>query len=473
MYQRLLEPVRLRKSSHKRESPGLEALSDKSRIISCAPFRRLQSKAQVFSLSRSGAVRTRLTHSIEASNYGELIAESIAQTLIKKNKLPEELRLPFVQTVENACLLHDLGNPPFGHMGEHAIGRWFQSNRDALQSHWTERCQIGSEEATRYLDAYQHFDGNPQGLRIITRLQWLSDEYGMNLTCPLIATYIKYLGNRVDESSRFTKKIGFFPSEEEIIKRNWQILGLKLTNSGLPAQRHPLTFIMEAADDIAFCLSDIEDALEKEVISEEEFFNTVRNRLSEPVHKAEVAATQVKETITANGIFHLFRLELSRDLVDAAVRAYEENEAAIFQGTFETSLLETDDIAKRALDTLRVFAADRIYTTREAVEIELGGLRAIAGLLDAYRSILLMSADEFSKLKNQSQAKRLRPVEVLLRSLLPQKQLQAYEWHTLKQPKLEPIHRTQLIVDYLSGMTDTHTLKIYNIINGTSPVEIE
>lgn len=126
IYGQLLTSIRLRPSSFpRRESITLEALSDKFRIMSSAPFRRLQSKAQVFSLARSGVVRTRLTHSHEVSTYGELIAESIAKSLVDDKALPEELRLSFVQTVENACLLHDIGNPPFGYMGEYAIGKWF------------------------------------------------------------------------------------------------------------------------------------------------------------------------------------------------------------------------------------------------------------------------------------------------------------------------------------------------------------
>jgi dGTPase len=472
IYKRLLAPNRLRQSSVRRESSGLEALSDKSRIISSAPFRRLQSKAQVFSLARSGAVRTRLTHSIEASNYGELIAESLAQTLVKSKSLSEELRLPFVQTVENACLLHDLGNPPFGHMGEYAIGRWFRNNREDLLSQW-KQAHITPAEAKRFLDALERFDGNPQGLRIITRLQWLSDEYGMNLTCPLIAAYSKYLGGGVNKKLPFCKKIGYFPSEENTIKKTWEILELKTTSRGLPAQRHPLAFIMEAADDIAFCLSDIEDALEKSVISEREFLEYIRPKLPKKVESALRSANQVRDVITSNGTFHFFRLELSSELVDTAVRIYKDNEEAILQGTLVTSLLGTDHTASQALETLRDFAAERIYTTREAVEIELGGLKAIEGLLDAYRSMLLMRTDEFTGLENQRESKRSRPMEVLLRSLLPAKQMRAYEWQTRNDPKLEPIHRAQLIVDYLSGMTDTHTLKIYNIINGTGPVEIE
>src|SRR5438445_1834210 len=126
-YRRLLSSDRVRETSDKdrKNDPYLETISDTGRIVRSSPFRRLQGKAQIFSMARSGTVRTRLTHSIEVSNYGELIAESLTEALIARHSLSSDLRLPFVRTVENACLLHDIGNPPFGHMGEHAIGQWF------------------------------------------------------------------------------------------------------------------------------------------------------------------------------------------------------------------------------------------------------------------------------------------------------------------------------------------------------------
>ena len=286
---------------------------------------------------------------------------------------------------------------------------------------------------------------------------------------------MKYLGGGADPKSSFAKKIGYFPSEEDTIKRIWAKLGLHTTSAKTPAQRHPLAFIMEAADDIAFCLSDIEDAFEKGVVTEPEFLDAISKKLDERVKKAKKAANEVRETITTNGTYHLFRLALSRDLVKAAVRVYLENEDIILDGNMKKSLLGNDDDAQRALETIRIFAADRIYTTREAVEIELGGLKAIEGILTAYKDMLLMPREKFEILENKAETNRFRehPIEVLLYSLLPIKHRQVYKWQTANLPSLEPIHRTQLIIDYVSGMTDSHTLKIYNMINGTGPIEIE
>ena len=229
-------------------------------------------------MARTGAVRTRLTHSIEVSNYGSQIAETLAQRLIARGSLPPDLRFAFVKTVENSCLLHDIGNPPFGHMGEYAIQRWFVKNEEQLVKSWLCLDRFSSEVANQHLKAYQRFDGNPQGFRIATRLQWLYDEFGMNLTRSLLAAYIKYLGDVPDPTSRFRKKIGYFPTETEVVRNVWKTLGLLTNDKGLPIQRHPLAFLMEAADDIAFCLSDIEDALEKKVVTENEFISWMRSK---------------------------------------------------------------------------------------------------------------------------------------------------------------------------------------------------
>src|SRR5262249_18405656 len=149
----------------------------------------------------------------EVSNYGELIAGEIAKRLIAKKSLSQDLLLPFVQTAENACLLHDIGNPPFGHMGEYAISKWFEANRAELAARWGKDSEMTETEANEQLQPFQSFDGNPQGFRIITRLQWFRDEYGMNLTCGLLGAYTKYLADSPNSDSPFNKKIGFFPSE--------------------------------------------------------------------------------------------------------------------------------------------------------------------------------------------------------------------------------------------------------------------
>ena len=450
-------------------APTLEAVSDKSRIIGSPAFRRLAGKAQVFSLARSGSVRTRLTHSIEVSNYGELIAASIADALVDSSKLDSASRIAFVQTVENACLLHDIGNPPFGHMGEFAISEWFRENRNELLAHWTKLGKITGDEADRFLDAFEHFDGNPQGLRIVSRLQWHADEYGLNLTASLLATYLKYLGATPESSLPFRKKIGFFPSERDVICDVWESLGLRVRQDGTPDQRHPLAFVMEAADDIAFCLSDIEDAIERNVLAESDVLRRLRGPLNEFVRSAEENAKKNVRALAPNGTYHFMRLAISTSLVKAAVASYITHENEILNGTMATSLLATDPRAQSTLRALRVLAEELVYLSREVVEPELGGLTALKSLLSAFKPVMLLDTEEFVSLADSTRSDRFRdqPISVLLRSLLPRRQLLAYEWHSKKSPKHEPMFRTQLVVDYISGMTDEYALGIVNMIGGT------
>jgi dGTPase len=472
-YGRLLEPLRPRDSTSPRASTGLEALSDKSRIIGSPAFHRMQSKAQVFSLARSGAVRTRLTHSIEVSNFGELIAESIAEKLVPEALLPEH-RLPFVQTVENACLLHDIGNPPFGHMGEAAIADWFKLHAADLLHAWGPSLPTDNEAGT-YLNKLKNFDGNPQGLRIISRLQWFHDENGMNLTCPLIAAYMKYIGDKVDENVDFHKKLGFFPSEADVVRFVWGKLDLKRNESGLPAQRHPLAYIMEAADDIAYSLSDIEDALERRVVSEAHVLDTLNKDLEDDVAEARALAERVKEFASNNPAFHALRLRLSRQLVEAAANAYLDAHDAVFSGALDKPLLSTNVQAAKILKCVKNYSRANVYSHREVVDMELGGLRALSEMLERYRSMLRMAPDTFQLLRDRTSKTRFQKhsVEVLLYELLPKKQLKVYDWQTRQRPQYEPVFRTQLVVDYISGMTDSHAIKVYNIMNGTQPFGIE
>lgn len=487
-YEQLISNARLRSTTdpERKKDLNLEAFSDKGRIIRSAAFRRLQSKAQVFSMARSGEVRTRLTHSIEVGNYGELIAEKLASRLIGSGSLKAELRSAFVQIVENACLMHDIGNPPFGHMGEYAIQQWFKKdggNRGKLIKAWVGNKELTEGDAERHLDAYAKFDGNPQGFRIITRLQWLHDEHGLNLTCSLLASYLKYLGEKPVSGSPFRKKIGYFPSEEPVVKNVWKELGLRTDPKGLPLQRHPLTFVMEAADDIAYCLSDIEDALEKSVVTEDQFISWMKEKKSDFLTQAQQEVEKVKAEskagekalVTRNDTYHFFRLKLSQFLVNRAVEAYVLNEDRILSGSMDKPLLGSDPEATSLLKLQREFCSRFVYTSREAINTELGGLRAISSLLDAYRPIMLLTTKRFDDLCNEENEDRLReyPIDALLFSLLPKKHKNVYQSQRAMILKLEPVFRMQLILDYISGMTDSHALKIFNMINGTQQFGIE
>jgi dGTPase len=465
-YHGMISAARLRHSSQSGRSLELEILSDKTRIVSSSAFRRLQTKAQVFSLEQNASVRTRLTHTLEVAMYGELIAETAFSKLLAAGKVDLSYRLPFVQTVENACLLHDLGNPPFGHLGEYAIRAWFIENRDAICNAWQNRGMENSDIRAHF-NAFAGFDGNPQGLRIVTHLQWLTDEFGMNLTCSLIASTLKYLRPQVATDTPFGKKVGYFETERDSIFDVWTTLGLR-TDGGELKQRHPLTFLMEAADDIAYCLSDIEDAIEKEIVTADEFFDEVGAELTVYVREAPTGAGS---QLGPNERFILFRIALTRYLVDCAATLYAASEDAILNGEFGTPLLDGDELASLALSRLKAFSKNRIFVSREAVEIELSGYRIIQDILKRYEPLIQLSKDDFGLLAAERSADR-RPGEYALESrlftLLPRKHRKTYEHFAALHPKVEPALRTHLIVDYLAGMTDSHAVKIFSMLNGTS-----
>lgn len=196
-YSSILTTGRLRASDVKGRTIITESESDRGRVLFCAAFRRLQQKAQVFSMEPNAAVRSRLTHSLEVSQLGRYIADEIGDRLEKVEQIDPVERTALVNFVETACLMHDIGNPPFGHFGEAAIQKWFQDNgADCIQRAVAlKKGTLGSGDP-RLIDAladFKEFDGNPQGLRIVARLQWNTDEYGLNLTRSTLASFLKYV----------------------------------------------------------------------------------------------------------------------------------------------------------------------------------------------------------------------------------------------------------------------------------------
>lgn len=256
-----------------------EFTSDKNRIIFSSPFRRLQQKAQVFSLETNAAVRSRLTHTLEVATIGISLAEKIADKLVENNLITQDLVLPFIKIIENACLIHDIGNPPFGHFAENAIKEWFKKNWKKLFFKASKLNKSDLQEAPinkELILDFLHFDGNPQGLRIVCTLQDVPGNFinfGLNLTYSQIASIVKYSGStsNVDPKNPLNKKAGYFFSEKEKIDKIKRTLNF--TN------RYPLTYIMEAADDISYCLSDIEDGFEKKNTNTTIFFRKTKSRM--------------------------------------------------------------------------------------------------------------------------------------------------------------------------------------------------
>ena len=230
-YTLLLSPSRLRTSSVGHRDIVAEAESDRGRLLFCPAFRRLQQKAQVFSMEPNAAVRSRLTHSIEVSQMGRYIADSVCPELISAGLATTDECSALVTFVETACLMHDIGNPPFGHFGEAATSQWFRTNgANAIIESCRDQVQgtlgSGDRRIQAALADFFEFDGNPQGLRVVSKLQRNSDRYGLNLTKTSIAAFLKYIRctgtSTTVGNSAFSKKAGYFQTEASLIHDVWQ-----------------------------------------------------------------------------------------------------------------------------------------------------------------------------------------------------------------------------------------------------------
>jgi dGTPase len=482
IYKKLLSDKRRRKTTGpKGRTLALQAASDRGRVLFSASFRRLQSKTQAFPQEWNAAVRTRLTHSLEVASVGRYAAEGIAQTLLKEGHLggsrdpnTHNLASAVVTFVEVACLMHDLGNPPFGHFGEATIREWF-ANRE---SHFREQYQDTSLFDERYKD-FSHFDGNPQGFRMATRLQWVNDEFGYNLTLTQLAATLKYpwTPEKIGEikNGEVIKKAGVFCSEAEILVELQN--GLKLH----PEARHPLTYVMEAADDISYCLSDIEDALEKHVVRNDDVIRALRGALS------SVTSAQAREMLRAipelgttgedTAWFVRFRTTVTNELVKRACELYSKHHDAILRGDY-FQLLKRSKAAHALLNVVRTFSQEKLYTSRVVRERELVGFQVVSGILEKFSLLLDLTTYDAVQLLCEDVPSPVNGATLActLRSLLPKKHLKVYQ-HEIQMLKasqrpreqldvLEWMARAHLVVDYLSGMTDDFSIVMYRRLFG-------
>ncbi|MGH6711084.1 MAG: dGTP triphosphohydrolase, partial [Bradyrhizobium sp.] len=241
---------------------------DYDRLLFSTPVRRLADKTQVFPLERNDSVRTRLTHSHEVAN----LARSIGTTLTSM-PIAEKIGLSGISDLHRIVpsilasvgLAHDLGNPPFGHQGEYAIQSWIarHSVGKAVDSTSFAVFDGASELTTAHRNDFLHFEGNAQAVRLLTRLQIISDDFGLNITYATLAALMKYPvpSDKIDKAIQSRKKFNFFQSEATIVGDIWKATGL------VEGVRHPLTLVMEACDDIAYSVLDLEDAAKKGLIS--------------------------------------------------------------------------------------------------------------------------------------------------------------------------------------------------------------
>lgn len=489
-YNKLLSKSRLRPSTINRKALIDQFYSDRSRILFCSSFRRLMQKAQVFSLEPNSSIRTRLTHSLEVSDIGRTLANEIAYKLKNKKWLTENNMQPFVAVVENACLLHDIGNPPFGHFGEAAIQKWAK-NTDISEEHGLGAAlsnevkkhvpflkgstspQTDDEKLFNTLIAdFKEFDGNPQGFRTVTKLHTEYDEFGLNLTYATLLSIIKYsrAAGENPGSSYTLKKAGYFQSEKSIVEKIYSDLGLELQH------RTPLVYIMEAADDIAYCMSDIADGIEKRIFSEAQFYDDFMKEWYIRGHKDKELPVALKKRSDLSSFSKDFSVPWSTAARKEVVKAFFDHADEIYHGTYGELLSDKGRVGE-VFDVIRAVSRKKLYNSIEAESIELTGFAVIDGILRHYEPLLRLDHERFIKLVKGEKAKDT-DLERRLFNRIGHRYVDAYKFALGHLEEEQPTEsrflitewwlRVHMLIDHISGMTDEFALETYQMLEGIS-----
>lgn len=408
---------------------------DFDRMIFSSPFRRLQNKTQVFPLPGSIFVHNRLTHSLEVSSVGRSMANEISDRLMMKySNYDWAYKLNQIgDIVATACLCHDLGNPPFGHSGEKAISTYFsEGNGQYLQQHLT---------PDQWTDLV-NFEGNANSFRLLTHQFNGRRPGGFAMTYSVLASIVKYPFN---SSHAGTKgKFGFFTSEfENYIKIANELGIISLSEDKSIFYRHPLVYVVEAADDICYQIMDIEDAHKLKILSTHEVIELFVSYFDDE-QKEHIYETMTRVEDPNEKIAYL-RSKIIGALVNACADVFVENEAKILEGKMQGSLIDNIPLRlntgyKKCSDT----AWNKIYHSQDVVEIELAGNQIITYLLDRLLDAVI------NPNKNSSQ-------------LLLYKVPLQYETNA---PTL--FEKIQSVLDHISAMTDVYALDLFRKLNGLS-----
>ena len=407
---------------------------DYDRLIFSAPFRRLQNKTQVFPLPGSIFVHNRLTHSLEVSCVGRSLGSSVSLQLLSKHpELSDSYISEIPSIVSAACLAHDLGNPPFGHSGEKAISTYFSEGKGlALKSH------LSSME----WDDLTHFEGNANAFRILTHQFLGRRKGGFVMTYSTLASIVKYPFSSQLAGNK--SKFGFFITEENDYIQIANELGIKrLSEADAPTKyaRHPFVYLVEAADDICYQMMDIEDAHKLKLLTTKEAKELYELFLDE---EKTGRAKKIYEFVSdPNEQIAYLRATVIGILVQECTHAFIENEESILEGNFNGSLIKhISQPLKEAYDKCSEIAVNKIYKSRDVVDIELAGFHVISTLLELMIDAVQSPEKAYSQL--------------LINRVSSQ--------YDINSPTL--YGKIQAVLDYISGMTDVYALDLYRKIKG-------
>lgn len=435
---------------------------DYHRIIGSASFRRLQDKTQVFPLDKSDFIRTRLTHSLEVSSYGKSLGQNIGEYILTYIKDPDftwKDKEEICNILECAGLIHDIGNPPFGHFGESVIRDWFKRNLPIMKFKGETVENLLTEQMR---EDFYHFEGNAQALRLVTKLHYLVDEHGMNLTYALLHTIVKYpvssVGIDKNTGNIKDKKMGYYYADKDIFESI-------VKETGTDGKRHPLTFILEAADDIAYKTADIEDAYVKGFISyyqlkeelrqlqESEPENTFRP-LDKLEHKYESGVNRgvsnPEEYAVKNWI-----VQVQGFLINCATYGFTSNYNAIMEGTYGKDIF-CGTYGEGLMNLLGDMAYRRVFTTPSIYKMEVAESVIMDFLMDKFvKAVLYYDTDV-----------KLNDIDKRVVSFISENYKSAYHKQAEGKDENEKLYlRLLLVTDYICGMTDSYAKRLYQELN--------
>jgi dGTPase len=428
---------------------------DYDRAVFSTPVRRMQDKAQVFPLEPLDSVRTRLTHSLEVSTIARDVARAVARWLREKGCVKAE-EADSIEAIGAACgLIHDLGNPPFGRAGEIAIQDWFQRNSKLL-------ADLGGRQ--QWAQDFLRFQGNAQTLRLVARLQVLADQNGLNLTYGTLSAALKYTAqsDQIDKSRYESSKPGYFASENELVDTIRTVVGTGTA-------RNPITYLVEASDDIAYLAVDLEDGVKKRVIDwgslKDELTNAAAERdlvdaaLTSAEAQIDRGTAKLKGADRDEAYAVALRIALIARTVPAAIEAFKQHYDLIMQGGLYQQLLDVSTGAP-LVAACRTVGVERVYCSTGTQRLEVMARHVIHGLMKVFWE----GVQDWPSQRSQEPQSRFG---ASVYGLFSPNYRAVFE-DTMKEGKLPAQYcKLQLVTDYVAGMTDTFACTLHKqLMNG-------
>ncbi|HRR78104.1 MAG TPA: deoxyguanosinetriphosphate triphosphohydrolase [Ruminococcus sp.] len=452
-----------RPGSSNNQDPRNEFQKDYHRIIGSASFRRLQDKTQVFPLDRGDFVRTRLTHSLEVASFARSLGQMICIHIMENGLDPEmdtDKTDKICTVLECSGLIHDIGNPPFGHFGEDYIRYWF-SNK--LSGYYYKKDAVTDLLTEQMKGDLYNFEGNAQALRILTRLHYLIGNNGMNLTFGLLNTIIKYPAASTEikkSKSIIHKKMGYYAAEEDIFRRITEA-------TGAVDCRHPLAYILEAADDIAYKTADIEDAVKKGLISYRDILEALKasqdkaanfgehDKYIETIESLERRHEKASSDYEAVSQWLITRVQSL--LLRSARYGFTSNYKAIMNGEYPHDILYGTQ-GQTLADVLGDLAVKHVFRSKDIYKLEISAETILGFLMDK----LVKAAVNYDP-----EAGGKISVDERIMSLVSENYRKAYADGAKGKSEAEKLYlRLLLVTDYICGMTDGYAKKLYQEFSG-------